>query len=86
LPVSAISAHDAYSYDGGSRGTLQVELQWQRSTFGSDLGRLGMFVVDLDGDGRNEIVAAAYAAWYSIRWNCAARSMSIPGPVRRSPT
>src|SRR5262245_23370832 len=43
----------------GSRGSLHVELQWQRATFGTGIGLEGLFVADLDDDGDNEIVATA---------------------------
>src|SRR5688500_10542244 len=39
--------------------SLPFALQWHRSTFGTGVGRRGMEIVDLDGDGRSEVVATA---------------------------
>lgn len=52
--------------DGGVAGdtVTQVILEWTRGTFGTGIGAMGLHVVDLDGNGANDIVATASAAGF----------------------
>ena len=40
-------------------GSLNVTLEWSRAVLGTGIGNTGLSIVDLDGDGKGEIVAAA---------------------------
>lgn len=51
-----------------------VAKQWQYGIYGSSIGQTGLFTIDLDGDGSQEIVASASAGgfgenimWYVVR-------------------
>jgi len=46
--------------------SLVVAPDWQFAPYGSRIGAAGLFVHDLDGDARPEIVATAGSAWYVL--------------------
>ena len=73
-------------------GTTGLARQWYRASFGAAIGASGLHAVDLDGDGRLEIVAAAAPAgslaadyWYVVSRDGAGYSQSWVSPRHPDP-
>lgn len=72
---SAFAAATAPLLSAGATASTNLDLAWRMSVWGTNIGRSGMEVVDLDGDGTLEIVMAtslaggfaANDAWIVVR-------------------